>query len=188
MAISINQLTSGLGIILDDQVYVVQEYNHVKPGKGAAFVRVKLKSLRNDAVLERTFRSSERLDEVLLEERKLEYLYQSGDFYHFMDHSSYEEVAVAKDRIGDGARFLLENLEVSALCDKNKILKISLPNSIVAKITNTEPGIKGNSVSSNTKPATIETGATIQVPLFINRDEWIKIDTRNGQYVERVQR
>lgn len=188
MVISINQLTSGIGIILDDQVYVVTEYHHVKPGKGSAFVRVKLRSLRNDAVLERTFRSAERLDEVILEERKLEYLYQSGDFFHFMDHSSYEEVAIPKEKIGDGSRFLLENLEVSALCDKNKILKVAMPNFIIAQIIETEPGVRGNSVSSTSKPAKIETGATVQVPLFINKEEWVKIDTRTAQYVERVQK
>ena len=188
MVIGINEITSGIGIRLDNVVYLVIDYSHVKPGKGSAFVRVRLKNIKTDSVIERTFRSSERLDEVALEERRLQYLYRSGDSFHFMDHTSYEEVVVPKERLGGRDQFLLENMEVTGLAQGDKILKVMLPNFIVAKIVHTEPGYKGDSTRAGTKPGRIETGATIQVPLFINLDEWIKIDTRTGQYVERVQR
>lgn len=188
MVIGINEITSGIGIRLDNVVYLVIDYSHVKPGKGSAFVRVRLKNIKTDSVIERTFRSSERLDEVALEERRLQYLYRSGDSFHFMDHTSYEEVVVPKESLGEMDQFLLENMEVTGLAQGDKILKVMLPNFIVAKIVHTEPGYKGDSTRAGTKPGRIETGATIQVPLFINLDEWIKIDTRTGQYVERVQR
>ena len=188
MAIGINEITSGIGICLDNVVYLVTDYSHVKPGKGSAFVRVRLKNIKTDSVIERTFRSSEKLDEVVLEARRLQYLYRSGDSFHFMDHTSYEEVVVAKESLGDMDRFLLENLEVTGLAQGEKILKVMLPNFIVAQIISTEQGIRGDSTRSGNKPGRIETGATIQVPLFINVNEWIKIDTRTGQYVERVQK
>ena len=188
MAIGINEITSGIGIRLDNVVYLVTDYSHVKPGKGSAFVRVRLKNIKTDSVIERTFRSSEKLDEVVLEERRLQYLYRSGDSFHFMDHTSYEEVVVAKESLGDMDRFLLENLEVTGLAQGDKILKVMLPNFIVAQIISTEQGIRGDSTRSGSKPGRIETGATIQIPLFINVNEWIKIDTRTGQYVERVQK
>ena len=186
MAIGINEITSGIGLIIDGNVYLVLDYNHVKPGKGSAFVRVRIKNIKTDAVMERTFRSSETLDAVELEERRLQFLYSSGDSFHFMDHTSYEEVVVPKESLGSMDQFLLENLEVTGLAQGDKILKINLPNFIVAQITQTEQGIKGDSTRAGNKPARIETGATILVPLFINANEWIKIDTRTGQYVERV--
>ena len=186
MAIGINDITSGIGLRIDNTVYLVTEYHHVKPGKGSAFVRVRIKNVKTDAVMERTFRSSETLDAVDLEERRLQYLYRSGDSFHFMDHTSYEEVVVSKESLGDMDRFLLENLEVTGLAYGEKILKIILPNFIVAQIVSTEQGIKGDSTRSGNKPARIETGTNIPVPLFINTNEWIKIDTRTGEYVERV--
>ena len=188
MAISINEITSGIGLNFDGNIWVVLEYQHVKPGKGSAFVRVRMKNLKTEQVLERTFRSSESLEDVELEERKLQNLYTAGDTVHFMDHTSYEEVAVPKEMIGDGIRFLQENLEVTALCHKDKVLKVLLPNFIITQIKETEPGIKGDSSKSSGKHATIDTGANILVPLFINQDDWIKLDTRTGTYVERVQK
>ena len=186
MAIGINDISSGIGLILDNIIFLVVDYSHVKPGKGSAFVRVRLKNIKTDAVIERTFRSSERLDDVELAERRLQYLYRSGDSFHFMDHTSYEEAIVPKESLGDMDRFLLENLEVTGLAQGDKILKIILPNFIVAQIVSTEQGIKGDSTRSGGKPARIETGSNIQVPLFININEWVKIDTRTGEYVERV--
>lgn len=186
MVIGINEISSGIGLLIDNIVFLVVDYSHVKPGKGSAFVRVRLKNIKTDAVIERTFRSSERLDAIELEERRLQYLYRSGDSFHFMDHTSYEEVIVPKESLGDMDRFLLENLEVTGLAQGDKILKVILPNFIVAQIISTEQGIKGDSTRSGNKPARIETGANIPVPLFININEWIKIDTRTGDYVERV--
>ncbi|MBI3617359.1 MAG: elongation factor P [Candidatus Omnitrophica bacterium] len=189
MAISINEISSEVGIRIDNDIYAVLEYHHVKPGKGSAFVRVKLKNIKTGQVLERTFRSSERIEDVPLEERRLQNLYQSGDFYHFLDNTTYEEVLVPKAVIGENdARFLQENLEVRGICHNNDILKIVLPTFIIAEITHSDPGIKGDSTRSGTKPATIDTGATISVPLFINTGDRIKIDTRTGTYVERAQK
>ncbi len=188
MTISINDIESGIGLNINGHVFMVMEYQHVKPGKGSAFVRVKMKSLTTDSVLERTFRTSEKLEDVEIQERELEYLYSDGTALHFMDHTTYEEVAVPRELLGDGERFLLENLTVTGMCYDNKIVKVVLPNFIISRIIASEPGIRGDSTRSGNKPATIETGASVGVPLFINVGDWVKIDTRNGQYVERVQR
>lgn len=188
MTISINEISSEVGIRIDNEIYAVLEYHHVKPGKGSAFVRVKIKNIKTGQILERTFRSSERIEDVPLEERRLQNLYQSGDFYHFLDNTTYEEVLVSKAVIGDDARFLQENLEVRGICHQNNILKIVLPTFIIAEVMQSDPGIKGDSSRSGTKPATIDTGTTIPVPLFITTGDRIKIDTRTGTYSERVQK
>jgi elongation factor P len=188
MAISINQIGNGMGLKLNNELYLVSEFQHVKPGKGSAFVRVKLKNLKSDAVIERTFKTSDKLDDVNLDERELQYLYASGETFHFMDHTTFEQVAVPKAELGGVESFLLENLEVTGLYCDGHVQKIVLPIFIEAKISETEPGVRGDSTRAGTKPAKIETGTTIQVPLFINRDDWVKIDTRSGAYVERVQK
>jgi len=188
MSISINEIANGIALMVEGKIYTVVEFHHVKPGKGSAFVRVRLKNLDTEAVLERTFRTSETLDDIPLEERELEYLYHSGDAYCFMDHDTYEEIAVSEKLLGDGAKFLLENLAVDGWYHNNKLLKVILPNFITAQIMESEPGVRGDSTKSGGKPAKIATGASIQVPLFINTGDWIKIDTRTGQYVERVQK
>ena len=188
MAISINEIASGIGLKINGDIWVVQEYQHVKPGKGSAFVRVKIRSIKTDQVLERTYRSAETLEDVELDERRLQNMYTADDLVYFMDHTTFEQMPVTKELIGDGIRFLQENLEVTALCHEHRILKIILPNFIITQISESEPGIKGDSSRSGTKPATIDTGAIIQVPLFINTGDWIKLDTRSGTYVERVQK
>lgn len=188
MTITINEINSGMGLLVDGQVYIVEEYHHVKPGKGSAFVRVKLRNIKIDSVLERTFRSSEKLEEVNLEDRDLEFLYRAGDSFHFIDHTTYEQIDLNESIVGDAARFLLENLEVIGVCLDHKVIKIIMPNFITARVVETEPGIRGDSSRAGNKPAKIETGATVLVPLFINVDDWLKIDTRSGQYVERVQK
>ena len=188
MTISINEISSETGLRIDNEIYMVLDYNHVKPGKGSAFVRVRIRNVRTGQVLERTFRSSEKLDDVTLEEKRLQNLYQSGDTVHFLDNASYEEVVVPKEVIGDGVRFLQENLEVRGICHNNQILKIVLPTFILTEITHSEPGFKGDSTRAGTKPATIDTGATVHVPLFIETGDRIKLDTRTGTYVERVQK
>ena len=188
MTIGINQLSSGMGLLINDDLYIVTEYHHVKPGKGSAFARVKMRNIKTGSMLERTFKTADKLEDVALEEKELEYLYHDGQDYCFMDHASYEQVHLSEADVGDAAKFLLENLALSGLCYNNKIVKVNLPNFITARIVETEPGIKGDSSRAGTKPAKIETGATIQVPLFINTDDWVKIDTRSGEYVERAQK
>ena len=186
MGISINEIKSGLTVIVDGDIYQVIEFQHVKPGKGAAFVRTKLRNLKNSNVQERTFRGDEKIEEAFVEERKLQYLYVSGNLYHFMDQDNYEEITISKDTLGDKTKFLKDNLDVTAYTYKNEILNISLPNFIEFEIIHTEPGIKGDTAKSGTKPAKIDTGANVQVPLFINPGDKIKVDTRTGGYVERV--
>lgn len=188
MAVSINELKSGLTILVGAQVYQVLECQHVKPGKGAAFVRAKLRNLKNSSIQELTFRGEEKIQEAFIEERKLQYLYNSDDIYHFMDQTNFEEITISKDLLGDKVKFLKDNLQVSASFNKNEILNINLPNFINFKIIHTEPGIRGDTVKSGGKLAKIETGATVQVPLFINNGDTIKIDTRSGEYVERVEK
>ncbi|MBF0532447.1 MAG: elongation factor P [Candidatus Omnitrophica bacterium] len=176
-----------MGLLIDGVVYMVTEYQHVKPGKGSAFVRCKMRNVKTNQVLERTFRSSEKLDDVTLEERRMQNLYSSTDGQHFMDMTTYEEVVVPETAI-EGARFLQDNLEVVGLFYNGAVVKVSVPNFIIAMVTQSDPGLKGDSSKSGGKPATIDTGATIQVPLFINAGEVIKVDTRTGTYVERAKK
>ena len=190
MVISINELESGMGLLIDNQIYMVMEYDHVKPAKGSAFVRVRLKSAKTGNVLERTYRTAERLDDVPLDECKMQYQYNDGEMYHFMNQENYEQVAVAKKDLEDTfIKLLQENMQVIALCHEHQVLKMTLPNFMVCQVMSSEPGIRGDSSRAGNKPATIDTGATILVPLFISVGDWIKIDTRTGgQYVERVQK
>jgi len=176
-----------MGLRINGDIFLVTEYNHVKPGKGGAFARVKLKNVKTQQVLKKTFKPVDKLDDISLEERKIQNLYRSGDSFHFMDNTSYEETIISKDLIGDAVRFLQDNLEVTGVYYNNDVLKIILPIFIIAEITQTEPGFKGDSSKAGTKPATIDTGTQIQVPLFINIGDRVKIDTRTGSYVERVQ-
>ena len=188
MTISINQITSGIGLLINGAVYTVVDYSHVKPGKGSAFVRVKMKNIKTDQTLERTFKTADKLEDVSLEERKLQNLYRIGDTFHFMDNTTYEEVVFSVEQIGDSIKFLQDNLEVTGLYCNHKIQKITLPIFINAEITQTEPGFKGDSSKAGTKPAVIDTGAMIQVPLFVDIGDFVKIDTRTGSYVERIKK
>jgi elongation factor P len=176
-----------MGLKINGEIYLVTEHSHHKPGKGGAFVRVRLKNVKTGQVLNKTFKPVDKIDDVSLEERKLQNLYRSGDNFHFMDGASYEEIVVSKDILGDAIMFLQDNLEVIGIYHDKDVLKIVLPTFITAEITQTEPGFKGDSSKAGTKPATIDTGAQIQVPLFINMGDRVKIDTRTGSYVERVQ-
>lgn len=186
MALSINDIKNSLTILVDGDVYQVIEFQHVKPGKGAAFVRVKMRNFKNSNVHERTFRGDEKIEEAYVDERKLQYSYTSGNMYYFMDQENFEEIGISKDGVGDKAKFLKDNLDVNAYFYKDDFLTISLPNFIEVEIVHTEPGIKGDTAKSGTKPAKIETGATIQVPLFVDQGDRIKVDTRTGTYVERL--
>lgn len=186
MTVTINQLKVGLTILHNNIVYQVVGLQHVKPGKGAAFVRTKIKNLKTKAVIEITYRGDDKIEDAFVEEKKLQYLYKQDDVYHFMCQDTYEQVALHEDVLGDNVMFLKDNLEVSALMYFGDVLDIVLPNFVNYEITYTEPGAKGDSARAGTKPATIDSGATIQVPLFIDTGNIIKVDTRNKSYVERV--
>jgi elongation factor P len=186
VALSINEIKSGLTILVDNEVWLTLECQHVKPGKGAAFVRVKAKKLKSGNVQEMTFRGDEKIEEAFVEERKLQYLYSAGELCHFMDQDNFEEISIARDSIGEKVKFLKDNLDVTAYFYKNEILNVNLPNFIEFEIIETELGIRGDTVKAGTKSAKIESGAIVQVPLFINKGDRIKLDTRTGEYVERV--
>lgn len=184
--VSINEIKSGLTILVDGDVYQVIEYQHVKPGKGQAFVRTKLRNLKTGNIQEKTYRGDEKIEEAFIQERRLQYLYPLGNIYHFIDQDNFEEITIPKDTLGDKVKFLKDNLSVNAYFYKNEVLNINLPNFIEFKVIHTELGIKGDTVKTGTKPAKIETGTIIQVPLFINTGDTVKVDTRTQEYVERV--
>jgi elongation factor P len=186
VAITINELETGMGLLVDSQLYFVTELNHVKPGKGSAFVRVRLKNIRTGAVLERTFRSAESLDEAPLERRRMQFTYAAGEEYHFMDQSTFEDTIIRQDLIGDGIKFLQDNMEVETIIYKDQVIRAEVPTFIVAEVIEADPGLKGDSSRAGYKPAKIDTGASVSVPLFISPGETIKVDTRTGIYVERV--
>ena len=188
MAITINELETGMGLVVDGQLFFVTELNHVKPGKGSAFVRVRLKNIRTEAVLERTYRTAETLEEAELERRRMQFTYAVGDEYHFMDQTSFEDTIIAKPLLGDGIKYLQDNMEVETILYNNQVVKAEVPNFIVATIVEADPGLKGDSSRAGYKPAKLDTGASIQVPLFIQQGETIKVDTRTGIYVERVKK
>jgi len=186
VGLAINEIKAGMTLLINNQVFLSLECQHVKPGKGAAFVRVKLRNLKTGNVIERTFRGDEKAESAYVEERKLQFLYSSGDLYHFMDQQNFEEIVITKNILADKIKLLKDNLDVTALFFKNDPLSVNLPNFIVFEITDTEPGIRGDTAKGGTKPAKIETGAVIQVPLFVNQGDKIKLDTRTATYVERV--
>lgn len=186
MGISLNQIKAGAALQIDGNIFVVTDSQHVKPGKGGAFAKVKLKNVRTQQSLDRTIKPADKVEEIMLEDRKLQNLYQSGDDYHFMDNTTFEEVIVSADMLGDDVRFLQENLEVEGKFYDDELLKVELPIFIIAEVSHTEPGFKGDTSKAGTKPAEIDTGATIQVPLFVDIGDKIKVDTRTGEYVERV--
>ena len=184
MAVDTSAFKNGLKIELDGEPFTITFFQHVKPGKGGAFVRTKVKNLKTGRVLDRTFRSGEKVDEADVEDRSMQYLYHDGSSYIFMDNSSYDQVPFSEDQIGDATKFLKENLEVDVLFWRGNPINIELPSFIEATVTQCDPGVKGDTASGATKPATIETGAVIQVPLFIKEGEVLRVDTRSGEYVE----
>lgn len=183
--IGLNQVKVGITIDLDGTPYMVVNVEHVKPGKGSAFARTKVKNLKNDNIIERTFKSDDRIEEAFIEEKTLTYSYHSGDFFHFIDTETYEGIDIEKAKLHASEKFLKDNIEVTALYYKRELVTISLPNFVVYTITHTEPGIKGDTAKSGTKPATLESGAVIQVPLFVEVGTKIKVDTRTSEYIER---
>jgi elongation factor P len=186
MMISTSDFKTGLTIELDNDVWQIVEFQHVKPGKGAAFVRSKLKNVRNGNIQERTFRTTEKMPKAHIETRKMQYLYSSGDEFSFMDNESYEQINMTRDQIKDELNYLLENMVVSIIMYQGEIIGIDLPNTVELEVAETEPGIKGDTASGGTKPAKLETGLSVQVPFFINQGDKLIIDTRNGAYVSRA--
>ncbi len=186
MALSINDLKNGLTILVDGQPFMILDSQFVKPGKGAAFTRCKMRNMKTGNILEQTFRGDEKIDEAFIEESKLQYQYNANELYYFMDLENYEEKVINKGILGDKINFLKDNIEVTALSYKEDILSVNLPNFVVYKIVSSEPGVKGDTAKAGTKPATIESGAVIQVPLFVNEGDSIKVDTRTGSYLERA--
>ncbi len=183
--ISSNDFRTGSTIELDGQVWRVIEFLHVKPGKGSAFVRTKLKAVQSGSVVERTFRAGETVPQALLEKATLQHTYMEGDDYVFMDMGSYEETRLTADDIGAQRKYLKEGMEVTVITYKDKPLEVELPNSVVLEVTQTDPGVKGDTATGGTKPAILETGAQIMVPLFISIGDKVKVDTRNDSYLGR---
>lgn len=188
MGISINEVENGMGLVVEGQLYFVTEFNHVKPGKGSAFVRIRLKNIRTEAVLERTFRTADVLEDAKLERRRMQFTYVAGDEYHFMDQNTFEDTMIPAQLLGDGIKYLQDNMEVETVLYKDEVVRAEVPNFIVTTIIEADPGLKGDSSRAGYKPAKIDTGASIQVPLFIQPGEVIKVDTRTGIYVERVKK
>ena len=183
--ISSNDFRTGTTIELDGQVWRVVEFLHVKPGKGSAFVRTKLKSVQNGNVIEKTFRAGESVQQAILEKSNLQHTYvESGD-YVFMDMISFEETRLTSDQIGEGSKYLKEGMEVNVIFWNGKVLEVELPISVSLKVSETDPGVKGDTASGGTKPAILETGAQVMVPLFISVGEIIRVDTRNDSYLGR---
>ena len=184
--ISAGDFRNGITLEIDGNVYQIMEFQHVKPGKGAAFVRTKLKNVINGGVVERTFRPTEKFPQARIERVDMQYLYADGDLYNFMDVNTYEQVALNTDLIGDALKFVKEN-EMCKICSYNgKVFSVEPPLFVELEITDTEPGFKGDTATGATKPATVETGAVVYVPLFVNQGDKIKIDTRTGEYLSRV--
>ncbi len=176
---------NGLNIELDGQVYTIVWFQHHKPGKGGALMRTKLKNVETGQVLEKTFRAGEKINEAVVEKRKAQYLYRQGEEYIFMDMENYEQVPFNTEILGEAVKFLKENIEVFVLWYKERVIGIELPATVELKVTFTTPGLRGDTVTNVMKPATLETGAEVAVPLFITTGETVKIDTRTGEYVER---
>lgn len=184
--ISSNDFQTGLTIEFDGDIYMVVEFQHVKPGKGAAFVRSKLRNMRSGATTEKTFRAGEKVARALIEKKAMEYLYSTGEEYVFMDTESYEQVFLRAGQLADNLNFLKENMQILVMVFKGEVIGIEMPHSVELAVVETEPGFKGDTASGGSKPAKLETGFIVQVPFFINEGDILRIDTRSGAYLERV--
>jgi len=184
--ITAGEFRNGVTFELDGQVFQIVEFQHVKPGKGAAFVRTKLKNVITGATVERTFNPTDKMPKAHIERKDMQYLYNDGDLFYFMDTETYEQTPLSKDTIGDALEFVKENMIVKILSFKGNVFGIEPPTFVELEGTETEPGFKGDTATGATKPATVETGAVVKVPLFINQGDIIRIDTRTGEYLERA--
>jgi elongation factor P len=185
MQISTAEFRKGLKIVFDGQPYTIVDFQHVKPGKGGAFVRTKLKHMKLGRVIDNTFRAGERMETVDFEERTMQFLY-SDDRYHFMDTETYDQVSLSEDEVGDAREYLKENTVVDVLYIDGSPSGVELPNFVELAVARTDPGLRGDTAQGGTKPATLETGAVVQVPLFLNEGDVVKVDTRTGEYLGRV--
>jgi elongation factor P len=185
--ISVNDFKTGLTIVVEHDIFTVLDFQHVKPGKGAAFVRSKLKNLRNGNTVERTFRAGENVGRAHIDNREMQYLYASGDEYTFMDTETYDQFALSHEQLKWELNFLKENMNIKILSYQGEILGINLPKSVDLKVIETEPGIKGNTAQGALKGAKVETGLMVQVPLFINEGDVLTVDTEDGRYISRAQ-
>ena len=183
---STSDFKNGMTINFDGDIYIINEFMHVKPGKGGAFVRTKLKNAKTGRVIDRTFRAGEKVDEVRLERKKMQYLYEQDEQLWFMDAETYEQYSLSTDLFGNGVKYLKEGDTCDVLFEKDTPITGEVPMFVVLEIVETDPGVKGDTASGGTKPAKLETGAVVQVPLFIQENEKIKVDTRTDEYLERV--
>ena len=186
MAVSTNQFKAGMAIVLDGELYFIVEYQHVKPGKGAAFVRTKLRSSKTGNVINKTFDAGDKFEDAFIEKKNLQFLYRSGDEYHFMDLQTYEQLSLRSAELGDAANYLIENLEVKGQFHKSTLIGMELPTTVDLKVSESEPGLKGDTSKQAVKSALMQTGLKVQVPLFIGPGDVIRVDTRTGQYVGRA--
>ncbi len=186
LMISAGDFRNGLTVEIDNSVFQIIEFQHVKPGKGAAFVRTKLRDIKNGGVKETTFRPTEKFPQARIDRKNMQYMYADGDMFNFMDNETYEQFALTAEQVGDALKFVKENETVSMLSHNGVVFSIEPPMFVELDITDTEPGFKGDTATGATKPAVVETGATVYVPLFVNQGDKIQIDTRTGEYLKRV--
>lgn len=184
--ISVNDFKTGLTIEVDGGIWRVVDFQHVKPGKGAAFVRSKLKNLRTGAVQEKTFRAGEKVAKAQIDNKKMQYLYDDGDNYVYMDMQSYEQIEMPKQQVAEEMLYVLENTELTVIMYGNEVLGVDLPNTVVLQVAETEPNIKGDTSSGGSKPAIMETGLTVNVPFFVNQEDKLIVNTQDGSYVSRA--
>jgi len=184
--VSTNDFRTGLTIDLDGEAYQVIDFQHVKPGKGSPFVRSKLKNLRTGAVIEKTFNAGEKIPRARVERREVQYLYNDGGTYYFMDMENYDQLPLTREQLGDAVNFLKENMTLHIVMYQGKSIGVDLPNYVELKVIETAPGIRGDTATGGSKPATLETGYVVQVPLFVNTGDVLQVDTRTGLYLKRV--
>ncbi|HHX22498.1 MAG: elongation factor P [Tepidanaerobacteraceae bacterium] len=184
--ISTNDLKTGVTVEIDGEVYTVVDFQHVKPGKGAAFVRTKIKNIKTGQVLDKTFRAGEKLNRAIIDRKTMQYLYSDGEIFYFMDTQTYEQIPINKNLIEESIKYLKENMEVMVMFYEGISIGIELPTFVELEVTQTEPGFKGDTATGGSKPATLETGVVVQVPLFINTGDILRVDTRTGEYLSRV--
>ena len=184
--ISTNDLKTGVTVEIDGEVYTVVDVQHVKPGKGAAFVRTKIKNIKTGQVLDKTFRAGEKLNRAIIDRKTMQYLYSDGEIFYFMDTQTYEQIPINKNLIEESIKYLKENMEVMVMFYEGISIGIELPTFVELEVTQTEPGFKGDTATGGSKPATLETGVVVQVPLFINTGDILRVDTRTGEYLSRV--
>ena len=186
MTVTTSDLRKGLTILLDGELYKITDWQHQKLGRGSAQVRLQLKNLRTGTNIERTFQAGSRFEDVRLERRSMQFLYADGDQYVFMDPETYDQISVSAETLGEARNFIRENDTVDILFYNDQVVDVELPAAVVLKVVKSEPGVRGDTATGATKPATLETGITIQVPLFVNEGDFVKVDTRTGKYLERA--